>query len=75
MNAAFLLFDVALKHGVAAEDIKSKSRRADIAKARHEFCYRCRHELGMTTHVIGQIINRDFSTVYASIQKYAEGVQ
>ncbi len=75
MSADFLLFDVALKHGVAAEDIKSISRRADIAKARHEFCYRCRHELGLTTQVIGQIINRNFSTVSASIQKHAEGVQ
>ncbi len=60
---------VAKKNGLRPEDLKSKKRQDNIAKARHIAIYIARNLTTLSLDSIGKIFNRDHSTVSASIDK------
>lgn len=64
-----ILTVVAKKNGLRPEDLKSKKRQENIAKARHVAIYIVRHLTSLPLQSIGQIFNRDHSTVMSSIEK------
>ena len=64
-----ILSVVAKKNGLRPEDLKSKKRQDNIAKARHVAIYIVRHLTSLPLQTIGQIFNRDHSTVISSIEK------
>ncbi len=66
-NHERLMFDIAVRRGLDVEDIKGPSRRPEIVAARREFCFRARHEFGMTFAMIAQAVNRQVSSVHALI--------
>ena len=60
---------VSKKYGVPVEDIKSKKKTDNIANARHVAIYIIKKVLGLSYPSIGQIFERDHSTVIASVNK------
>ena len=60
------------KYGVSAEDLRSKKRNDNIAKARHTCIYAIRQLTELSLSDIGKLFSRDHATVIASI-KYVEG--
>ncbi len=60
---------VAKKNGLRPEDLKSKKRQDNIAKARHIAIYIARNLTTLSLDSIGKIFNRDHSTVSSSIEK------
>lgn len=60
---------VAKKNGIRPEDIKSKKRQDNIAKARHVAIYITRNLTSLPLQTIGQIFNRDHTTIMSSIDK------
>ena len=57
------------KNGLRPEDLKSKKRQENIAKARHVAIYIIRNLTSLPLQTIGQIMNRDHSTIMSSIEK------
>jgi len=53
---------------VSTEEIKSKSRKRNIADARFIYCYITKKKLHYTLDVIGKTINRDHSSIVHSIK-------
>jgi chromosomal replication initiator protein len=64
-----ILSVVAKKNGLRPEDLKSKKRQDNIAKARHVAIYIARHLTTLPLQTIGKIFNRDHSTIISSIEK------
>ena len=64
-----ILEQVAVKHGLTVEDLKSKARARRYIDARRESMTRLRNELGLSTPEIGRLHNRDHSTVLATLGK------
>ena len=64
-----ILSVVAKKNGLRPEDLKSKKRQDNIAKARHVAIYIIRNLTSLPLQSIGQIFNRDHSTIKSSIDK------
>ncbi len=60
---------VAKKNGLRPEDLKSKKRQDHIAKARHIAIYIVRNMTSLPLQTIGQIFNRDHTTIMSSIEK------
>ena len=60
------------KYGVSEEDIRSKKRNDNIAKARHLCIYLIRHLTELSLSDIGKIFSRDHATVIAST-KFIKG--
>ena len=60
---------VAKKNGLRPEDLKSKKRQDHIAKARHVAIYIVRNLTSLPLQTIGQIFNRDHTTIMSSIEK------
>ena len=60
---------VAKKNGLRPEDLKSKKRQDHIAKARHVAIYIVRNMTSLPLQTIGQIFNRDHTTIMSSIEK------
>ena len=67
------IFDaVARRYGISREDLCSKKRNDDIAKARHTCIYLIRELTTISFKDIGKIFNRDHSTMLSSV-KYIKG--
>ncbi|MBQ8859291.1 MAG: chromosomal replication initiator protein DnaA [Clostridia bacterium] len=67
------IFDiVSRRYSVSEEDIRSKKRNDNIAKARHICMYMIRRLTQLSLADIGKIFSRDHTTVISSI-KYVEG--
>ena len=64
-----ILSVVAKKNGLRAEDLKSKKRQDNIAKARHIAIYIVRNLTNLPYQTIAKIFNRDHSTIMSSIDK------
>lgn len=60
---------VAKKNGLRPEDLKSKKRQDNIAKARHVAIYIVRNLTPLPLQTIGKIFNRDHTTIMSSIEK------
>ncbi|MBQ8174413.1 MAG: chromosomal replication initiator protein DnaA [Clostridia bacterium] len=60
------------RYGVSEEDIRSKKRNDNIAKARHLCIYLIRHLTELSLSDIGKLFSRDHATVIAST-KYVKG--
>ena len=60
---------VAKEFDVTAEDMKSKKKTDNIARARHTAIYIIRNLTELSYKAIGEIFNRDHSTVINSIEK------
>ena len=63
---------ISRKYGVSEEDIRSKKRNDNIAKARHLCIYLIRHLTELSLSDIGKLFSRDHATVIAST-KYVKG--
>ncbi len=62
---------VEAKYGVSMGEMRRHTRKPSPAiLARFEAMYRLRHEVGLSYHRIGQIMNRDHSTVIHGVQRY-----
>lgn len=66
---------VADKCSVSVEDIKSTKRNEKITKARHISIYIMRELTDMKLTDIGDVINRDHSTVVSSLNKTKEDIK
>ena len=64
-----ILSVVAKKNGLRTEDLKSKKRQDNIAKARHVAIYITRNLTNLPLQTIAKIFNRDHSTIMSSIDK------
>lgn len=70
-----LLQNIETIFGVSEEDIKSKSRKRDAVLGRNAFIYILRYVFGYTVEDIGEIVNRDHSTVCVSCKVYLADIQ
>ena len=64
-----ILTAVSKHYGISVEDMKSKKRTDNIAKARHVAIYLIKQHTELTLKEIGGIFGRDHATVMASIDK------
>lgn len=72
-DAKRILREVASKYGLSVVDIVSERRAKIIATARHEVCYRLRHETTWSLPRIGGFLGgRDHTTILASVRRHAE---
>ncbi len=60
------------RYGISEEDLRSKKRNDNIAKARHICIYAIRQMTDLSLKDIGKLFSRDHATVISSI-KYVEG--
>lgn len=58
--------------GVSFDGIRSPSRKQELFYARTLFAWYCHNVLKMTLSSIGQLINRDHSTICCCLKKYDE---
>ena len=63
MQRERILAEEAQRIGVTAQTLKGPSRRDGIVRARWRVMYRLKSELGLSASRIGQILNRDHTTV------------
>lgn len=66
--------------GVEEKDILSQSRKADIAEARHIFCYEAKRKVMVNKKKanlteIGLFLNRNHATVINSLNKYKNYIE
>jgi chromosomal replication initiation ATPase DnaA len=59
---------------VTSEEIRGRSRKQHIAKARHIFCYIASHYGGHALSAIGGYVNRDHSTILHSLSQIEDMV-
>ena len=65
-----ILTTVGEKYGVSIEDLKSKTKTASVANARHIAIYLIRKETNMSFKDIGKIFGgRDHTTIMSSFEK------
>ena len=58
--------------GVSFNKIRSPSRKQELFYARTLFAWYCHNVIGMALSSIGQLINRDHSTICCCLKKYDE---
>jgi chromosomal replication initiation ATPase DnaA len=64
-----ILEDISTRTGISVDRIKSPSREDEVVKARDRVIWRLWEELGMSTTGIGQVLNRDHSTIVTSLRR------
>ncbi len=68
-----ILVEVAAKHGCSVEDIRGENRSKRMVAARHEACWRMRHEAQMGVKAIGRRLgDRDHTTILNSLMRYEQ---
>jgi hypothetical protein len=65
-----LLRAVCTKHGVTPNSVLGKSQQRAPTKARHEYVWLLKKELGMSLRQIGALIDKNWSTVSDAIEKH-----
>ncbi len=60
---------------ISMEELRSKSRKADLVEARQVICYFLYQRLDISLAKIGAIILRDHSTVLHSVKKVQEYIE
>lgn len=71
-TAADILAATAASYGLTPSDLTGRSLAKDAVAARHTAMRRIRHELAMPYTAIGQMFNRDHTTVIYAIQGRAD---
>lgn len=68
-----ILEEVAAKHGLRVDDLRSKSRLHVLVAARQEASFRLRTELGLSLPAIGRLLGgRDHTTILHAVKRHAE---
>lgn len=62
-----IIAQVCADHNLTILDLTGLSRVQHVVHARHELCYRLRHETPLNNSQIAKIIRRDHSTVYHAL--------
>lgn len=65
-----ILAEVCLKHGVTLADMRSMRRQTYLVLAKREACFRLRRDTQMSFPQIGELLNKDHSTVVHAFYKY-----
>lgn len=65
---------VAEKHGISTDELKSQSRDARLIPARHEFYFRCVREAELSLGQIGAFMGRHHSTILWGVNKHASRI-
>lgn len=64
--------EVARKHGVSIDELRSHRRHKEVIAARHEAMWRCRHETLASLPMIGRALGgRDHTTILNGVRKHA----
>lgn len=66
-----ILDEVSAKHGLTPKDMRSARRPKRITDARLEFYYRAALETDQSMPAIGNVVNKDHSTVIIGCRRYA----
>lgn len=66
---------VAAHYGIKGEDLIGKSQLREVVIPRQVAMYLCRHQLKLAFQKIGEIFERDHSTVMASIKRIQKGIE
>ena len=66
-----IIYNVATKHHLMIEDLTGHSRRSHIVKARHTAMYEIRKQCELSLGSIGDLFNKDHTTVLHAIRKRA----
>lgn len=67
-----IIFDVAARHKVPVAAIMGRRRTLPIMAARHEAVWMVKQATGFSLPHIGRIFDRDHSTIFNSVRRYAE---
>ena len=69
--AQFIIYEVALKHGITIQDIKNHSHKRKFVEARQEAAYLMQSQLKLSLPMIGRVIGkRDHTTILHAIRRY-----
>jgi len=68
-------FVVAEEYGVSPEDLTGDSQKKDYVLARQIGMYLCRDKLNLSFKKVGDLYNRDHSTVMSSVKRIQEEIQ
>lgn len=66
---------VSEKYSITPDDIKSAKRNGNIANARHLTVYLMRELTSLNLSTIGDILNRDHSTIISSVRKVEKDIK
>jgi len=67
-----IINEVSFKYGISVSELKGDRRAIEITQARHEICWRCAKETGLSLPLTGKLLgNKDHTTVLSGIKKYA----
>ena len=70
-SAQFIIYEVALKHGITIQDIKNHSHKRKFVEARQEAAYLMQSQLKLSLPMIGRVIGkRDHTTILHAIRRY-----
>lgn len=70
-----ILKNVSLSFGISEEEIKGESRLRDIKIARHVYCYIAKKYTFNSLKKIGELINRDHSSVIYAVTMIENDIQ
>ena len=74
-NAKRMAHCVAAKHHITPEDIFGKSRKLEIVGARKELYWWLVRKFGMSYPMVGQILNRDHTSVLSGVRDYEANLE
>lgn len=75
LTPAKIVKNVANHYGITSEDILGKSQMREVAHPRQMAMYLCRQKLNLPYQKIGEIFNRDHSTVMSSIKQIQKALE
>lgn len=59
-------------YNITRDQFKSKSRKFEIVQVRHLVVYMIRYEMGLTFREIGEILNKEVSTIIRNFQSISD---
>lgn len=72
LQASRVIDEVCQQHKISHAVMYGASRKKDTATARRECYHKLYHQLGFTMPQIGQIMNRDHTTVSTGLRRYED---
>lgn len=70
-----IMREVCDKHGILEVEFLGERHSPVYVAARQEACWRARNETGASFPLIGEVFNRDHSTILYSVRKYSDHVK
>ncbi len=67
-----IIIIICKEFNISEDQFKSKSRKSEIVYVRHLVTYMLRYELGITFREIGEILDREVSTVIRNFQTISD---